>query len=151
MLGSSRKISTSAPLTMLKFLILWITTNCGKFLNRWKYQTTLPISWETCMLVKKQQLELNMEQQTGSKQGKKYVKTVYCHPTYLTFMKSTSWWNSRLDESQTGIKTARRNINLRYADNITLIAESEEELKKPLNEGQRRKWKSWLESQHSKN
>ena len=50
-----------------KALAVWITTNCGKFLNRWEYQTTLPASCETCTQVKKQQLELDMEQQTGSK------------------------------------------------------------------------------------
>ena len=55
-----------AFLTMPKYLTVWITTNCGKFWNRWEYQTTWPASWETCMQVKKQQLELDMEQQTGS-------------------------------------------------------------------------------------
>ena len=50
-----------------KPLTVWITTNCGKFLKRWKYQTIWPASWETCMEVKKQQLESDMEQQTGSK------------------------------------------------------------------------------------
>ena len=59
---SSRKTSAFALLTMSKPLTVWITTNCGKFLKRWKYQTTLPASWEICMQVKKQQLELNMEQ-----------------------------------------------------------------------------------------
>ena len=48
-------------------------------------------SWEICMQVKKQQLELDMEQQTGSKSGQEYIKTVYCHPAYLTYMQSTSW------------------------------------------------------------
>ena len=62
-----QKTSTSALLTMLKPLTVWITTNCGKFWKRWKYQTTWPASWETCMQVRKQQLELDMEQQTGSK------------------------------------------------------------------------------------
>ena len=71
-------------------LWLWITTNCGKFFKRWEYQTTLPASWEICMQVKKQQLEPDMEQQTGSKLGKEYVKAVYCHLAYLTFMQSTS-------------------------------------------------------------
>ena len=61
-------------------------TNCGKFLNRGEYQTTLPVSYKTCMQVKKQQLELDMEQQTGSKLQKEYFKTVYCHPAYLTYM-----------------------------------------------------------------
>ena len=64
---SSRKTSISALLTMPKPLTVWITINCGKFWKRWEYQTTLPASWETCMQVKKQQLELDMEQQTGSK------------------------------------------------------------------------------------
>ena len=63
----SRKTSTSALLTMPKPLTVWITTNCGKFLKRWEYQTTRPASWEICMQVKKEQLELDMEQQTGSK------------------------------------------------------------------------------------
>ena len=75
---------------MLKPLTVWIITNCGKFLKRWEYQTTLPASWETCMQVEKQQLELDMEQQTGSKLGKEYVNTVYCHPAYLTYVQSTS-------------------------------------------------------------
>ena len=69
---------------------VWITTNCGKFFKRWKYQTTLPASWETCMQGKKQQLEPDMEQRTGSKLGKEYIKTLYCHPAYLTYMQSTS-------------------------------------------------------------
>ena len=58
-----------------------------------------------------------MEQWTGSKLGKKYVKAVYCNPAYLTPMQSMEMWNARLDEAQAGIKTARRNINnLRYED-----------------------------------
>ena len=67
-----------------------IITNSGKFFKRSEYQTTLPASWETCMQVKKQQLELDMEQQTGSKSGKEYIKAIYCHPAYLTYMQSTS-------------------------------------------------------------
>ena len=65
-----------------------ITTNCEKFLRRWEYQTTLPVSWETFVPVKKQQLETYMEQLTGTKLGKEYYKTVYCHPAYLTYMQS---------------------------------------------------------------
>ena len=64
---SSRKPSTSTLLTMPKPLTVWITTNCGKFFKRWEYQTTWPASWEICMQVRKQQWELDMEQQTGSK------------------------------------------------------------------------------------
>ena len=64
---SFRKTSTSTLLSMPKTLTVWITINCGKLFKRWEYQTTLPASWEICMQVKKQQLELDMEQQTGSK------------------------------------------------------------------------------------
>ena len=88
---SSRKTSISALLTMPKPLTVWITINCGKFWERWEYQTTWPASWGICIQVKKQQLELDMEQQTGSKLGKEYVKAVYCHPAYLTYMQNTSW------------------------------------------------------------
>ena len=64
---SSRKTSTSALLTIPKPLTVWITTNCGKFFKAWEYQITLLASWEICVQVKKQQLELDMEQQIGSK------------------------------------------------------------------------------------
>ena len=99
-----RKTSTSALLTMPKPLTLWITTNCGKFWKRWEYQTTWLASWETCMQVRKQQLELDMEQQTDSKLAKEYVKAVYCHPAYLTSMQSISWetpdWKNHRLESR---------------------------------------------------
>ena len=88
--GSSRKTSTSASLTMQKPLTVWITTN-WKILQEMGYQTTLPASWEICMQVKKQQLEPDVEQWTGSKLDKEYSKAVYCHPAYLTYMQSTSW------------------------------------------------------------
>ena len=65
-----QKISTSVLLTMPKPLTVDITINCGKFWKRWEYQTIWPASWEICMQVKKQHLELDMEQQTGSKSGK---------------------------------------------------------------------------------
>ena len=83
---SSRKTSASALLITPKPLTMWITTNYGKFLKRWEYQTTLPASWEICMQVKKQQLEPDMEQQTGSKSEKEYVKAVYFHLDYLNYM-----------------------------------------------------------------
>ena len=86
------------------------------------------------MQVKKQQLEPDMEQWTGSKLGKEYVKAVYCHPDYLTYMpNNTSLQNAGLDEAQAGIKIAGRNINnFRYADDTTLMAESKEQLKNLL-------------------
>ena len=70
---------------------VWIKISCEKFWKRWEYQTTWPASWETCMQVRKQQLELDREQKTGSKQEKEYVKAVYCYPAYLTSIQSTSW------------------------------------------------------------
>ena len=87
---SSGKTSTSAYLTTLKPLTVWITRNCGKFLKRWEYQTTWPASWEICIQVKKQRWELDMEQQTDSTPGKGYIKAVYCHPVNLTYIQSTS-------------------------------------------------------------
>ena len=79
------------------------------------------------MQVRKQQLELNMEQQTSSKSGKEYIKAVYCHPAYLTYMQRPSWempgWmKHKLESRLLGEKYAR----IRYADNITLMEESEE-------------------------
>ena len=80
---------------------------------------------------KKQELELDMEQQTGSKLEKEYHKAVYCHPAYLTYNAEYITQNTRLDDSQAGIKIAQRNINnLRYAADTTSMAESEEELKR---------------------
>ena len=76
---SSRKTSTFALLTMPKPLTVWLDTR----------PPDLPPE-KICMPIRKQQLELDMEQQTGSKLGKEYIKAVYCHPTYLTSMQSTS-------------------------------------------------------------
>ena len=85
------------------------------------------------MQIKKQKLELDMEQWTGWKLGKEYVMAIYCHPAYLTYMQNTIMQNAGLEEAQAGIKIARRNINnLIYADADTLVAESEEELKSLL-------------------
>ena len=94
------------------------------------------------MEVKKQQFKLDMEQQTGSKSGKEYIKAVYCHPAYLTYIQSASWerldWmkhklESRMPGEISITSDMQRNINnLRYADDTTLIAESEEELKSLL-------------------
>ena len=97
-----------------------------KFLKRCEYQTTWPASWETCMQVKKQQSEPDIGQWTGSKLGKEYVKAVYCHPAFLNLHATYIMQNARLDEGEAGIKIVGRNINnLRYADDTTLMAESE--------------------------
>ena len=90
---------------------------------------------ETCMHVKKQQLEPDMEQWTDSKLGMEYVKAVNCHTAYLTYIQSPSC------EAQAGIKIAGENINNpRYADDISFMAKSEEELN--IDEGEIREWKS---------
>ena len=83
----------------------------GKFWKRWENQTTWPASWETCMQVRKQQLELDMEQQTGSKWEKEYIKAVYCHPALFNLYAEYIMRNAGLEEAQAGIKIARRNIN----------------------------------------
>ena len=85
------------------------------------------------MQVKKKQLGPDIEQQTGSKLGKDYIKAVYCHPAYLTCMQITSWETLGWMKHKLEIKISGRNINnLRYADDTTLMAESEEELKSLL-------------------
>ena len=92
------------------------------------------------MQVKKQQLEPDIKQKTDSKLRKEYTKAAYCHSAYLTYIQyEYIMWNSRLVEAQAGIKIAERNINnLRYAEDTTLMAESEEELKSLLIKVKRR-------------
>ena len=82
---------------MLKPLTVWITTNYGEFLKKWEYQTTLPVSWGTCMQVKKQQLKVDIDQWTDWKLGKQYIVTGYFCAEYIM-------WNAGLDESQAVIK-----------------------------------------------
>ena len=99
------------------------------------------------MQVKKQQLELDIDQRTGSKLRKEYIKAAHCHPAYLTYMQN----DARLDEVQAGIKIAGKNINnLIYVRDTSLMAESEEELKSLLMKV-RGELKTWLKTQHSKN
>ena len=144
---SSRKTSTSVLLTTPKSFTVWITTNGGKFLRRWNYQTTWPASWEICMQVRKQQLELDTEQQTGSKLGKEYIKAVYCYPAYLTYMqnKPAGWstcWNQGCWEKYQ--KPQKHKWHLPYGRKLRGT-------KEPLDESERGGWKSWLKTQHSKN
>ena len=92
-----------------------------------------------------------MEQQTGFKLGKELCQGCILSPCLFNLYAEYIMWNARLDEAQAVIKIARRNINnLRNADDTTLMAESEEELKEPLDEGERGEWKSWLKTQDSK-
>ena len=101
--------SFSCGVTALFSWVLVCTTFClcrsqqtGKFFKRWEYQNTLLASWEICIQVKKKQFEPDMEQQTGSKLGKEYVKAVYCYPSYLIYMQSISceilgWMKHKLE------------------------------------------------------
>ena len=88
---------------MPKPLTVWITINYGQFWKRQEYQTTWPASWEAYMQVRKQQLEPDMEQRTGSKLEKEYIKSVYCHPAYLTYAEYIMR-NAGLEEAQARIK-----------------------------------------------
>ena len=107
--------------------------NLWKILQEMRIPGHLTCPQEICMQVKKQQLELDMEQQTGSRLGKEYIMAMYCHPCLFNLYAEYIMWNARLDEAQTGIKIARKNINnLRYADDTTLMAENKEELKSLL-------------------
>ena len=140
------KTSTSASLTTLKPLTVWITTNCGKFLKRWEYQTTWPASWEICMQVKKQQLEPDMEQWTGSKLGKEDVKAVYCHPAYLTYMQSTSWemldWRKhKLESRLPGEISITSDMRWHHS-----YGRKQRRTKESLDESERGAWKIWLKT-----
>ena len=125
--------------------------NCGKFLKRWEYQTTLPPSWETCMQFKKQQLEQYMEKWTGSKVRKEYIKDVYCHPAYLISMQSTSCQM---------LGCIKHKLESRFLGEISITSDMQmtpplwqeaNKTKEPLDESERGEWKSWLKTQHSEN
>ena len=160
---SSKKTSPSALLTMPKPLTVWITTNCGKFWKRGEYQTTWTASREIHMQVKKQQLELDMEQQTGPQSGKEYVKAVYCHPAYLTYMQSTLWET---------LGWMKHKLELRLPGEISITSDMQvnpllwqktkknwrvslfffmSKVEESLDESERGEWKSWLKAQHSEN
>ena len=130
---------------------VWITANCGKFFKKWECQTTLPAFWQICMQVKKQQLELDMEQWTGSKLGKEYIKAEYCHPAYLTYMQNTSWkmpdWMKHKLESRLLGENQQPQICRWHHP----YGKKWRGTKEPLDESERGEWKSWLKSQHSKN
>ena len=106
---------------------------CGNFLERWEYQTTWPAFWEICMQVRKQQLELDMESTGWFQIGKRVCEGCILSPCLFNLYAEYIMRNTGLEEAQAGIKIARWNINnLRYADDTTLMAESEEELKSLL-------------------
>ena len=135
---------------MPKPLTVWITANCGKFLKRWEQQIMWPASWETCMQVKKQQLEVNIEQQTGSKSGKEYDKAVCIHPAYLTSMQNISrdtlgWMNHKLESRLLGEMSITSDMQM-----TPPYGRKQRGTKEPL-ESERGEWKSWLKTQHSIN
>ena len=112
---NSRKISTSAS-DCTKALTVWITTN-WKVLQEMRIPNHLTRLLKTCMQVKKQLLELDMEQWTVSKSGKEYVKTVHCYPVYLTFMQSTSyemlgWMKYKLESRLLGEMSVTSNMQM---------------------------------------
>ena len=131
---------------------LWLcgSQQIGKFFKRWEYQIIWPISWEICKQVRKQQLELDIEQQTGSKSGKEYIKAVYCHPAYLIYMQCTSWempgWMKHKLESR-----LLGEISITSDMQMTPPYGKMWRIKEPLDEAKRGAWKSSLKTQHSEN
>ena len=118
---------------MPKPLTVWITTNSGKFLKRWEYQTTWPASWEICIQVRSWTVRTGhgtadwFQIRKGVHQG--CMLSLCLFNLYAAYI----MWNARVDGAQAGIKIAGRTFNnLRYADDTTLIVESEEELKSLL-------------------
>ena len=120
-----------------------------KILQEMEHQTILPASWEICMQVKKQQLEPDMEQQTGSKLGIEYIKDVYCHPVYLTFMQSTSckmlgWMTHKLESRFLGEISTTSAMQIYHFNGRKWRG-----TKEPFDEGERGEWKSWLKLRSS--
>ena len=132
---------------------LWLcgSQQTGKFWKRWEYQTTLPASWEICTQVKKKQLELDIKQQTGSKSGKKYVKAVYYHSTYFSYMQNTSckmlgWRKHKLE--------SRLPKEASITSGTQIIPPLWQKLRRNWRvscESKRREWKVWLKTQLSEN
>ena len=129
---------------------LWLcrSQQTGKFLKRWEYQTTLSASWKICMQVRKQHLEPDMEQRTDWKLGKGYVKVVYCHPAYLTYMQNTpsemlGWMKLKLKLRLPGEISITSDMQM-----IPPLWQKAKRTKEPLDKGERGEWKSWFKTQH---
>ena len=124
---------------MLKPLTVWIIINCRKFLKRWKHQTTLPVL-RNLHAGQKAKVRTGHGTRNWFKIGKVVWQGCILSPCLFNFYAEYIMQNGGLDDSQAGIRIASRNINnLRYADDTTLTAESEEELKKPFDKGERGK------------
>ena len=111
----------------------------------------LPASWKIYMEIRKEQLEPAMEQRTDSKSGKEYVKAVYCHPAYLTYMQNKSWkmlgWmKHKLESSLAGEISITSDMQM-----IPPLWQKQRRTKEPLDESERGEWKSGLNTQHSEN
>ena len=136
---------------MLKPLTVWITINCRKFFKRWEYQTTWSASWEICMQVRKQQLELIRKQQTCSKLEKEFVQAVYCHPVYLTYMQNTSW--EMLDGKKHKLES-RLPGEIGITSDMQMTTGLWYKVKRNYTASWwkwRGEWKSWLQAQYSEN
>ena len=146
---SSRKTSTSALLTMSKPLTVWVTMNCGKFWKRWEYQTTWPASWEICMQVRKQ---VRPEHGTTDwlQIGKGVHQGYILPPCLFNLHVEYIMRNAGLDEAQSGIKIASRNIKPQICRWHHLYGRKQR-TKGPLDESKRGEWKSWLKTLHSEN
>ena len=118
---------------MLKPLTGWITTDCGKFFRRQEYDTTLPASWEICIAGQEASVRTRHGTTDWFRIGKDVHQGCVLSPCLFNLYAEYIKQNARLDEAKAGIKIAGSNINnLRYADDTTLMAESEEELKSLL-------------------
>ena len=150
---NSRKTSTSASLTMLKPLTVWITTNCGEFFKKWEYQTTLPYCLLRNLYVGQETTVRTRHGMTDWFQIGKGVHQGFILSPYLFNLHAEYIIrNARRDEAQAGVKIARRNINnLRYTSDTTLIGRKWRGTKEPHDESETGEWKSWLKTQHSKN
>ena len=131
-------------------------TNCGNFLKRWEYQTMLLVSWEIWMQVKKEELEPNMEQWTGSKLGREYVKAVCCHLAYLTYIQSPwcemlDWMKHKLESRLPGETSITSDMQMTPTGDDTILMAEWRGTKEPLDESERGERKSWLKTQHSEN
>ena len=153
-IGSSKskkvpeKTYTSVWLARPKPLTVWITTNCEKFFKKWDYQSTWPLSWETCNAGQEATVRTGHGTtywfQIGKGVCQGYILSACLFNLYVEYIMR----NVGLEEAQGGIKMARRNIhNLRYTDDTTLKAEGKEKLKSLLMKV--KKWKSWVKTQHS--
>ena len=147
------KIIPEKHLLLLHWLHESLCVDHNKLENwkKWEYQTTLPASWETCMQVKKQQLELDMEQWSTLKLWKEYIKAVYCHPDYLIYMQSTScemprWMKHKLESRLQGEISITSDMQMTHA-----YGKKWRGTKGPLEESERGEWISWLKAQHSEN